>query len=127
MAWYGVMGYPPGLAENHPPKSLGGFRTRDDALKVKAEAEPSQEHKVSRRQESYDHIEVWHDTVSHPDHPDWCVSLCAPDGGEVVCLTTHDDEGDAIADGREVAIEHGLMLLLRSVDGSTESIETGDE
>ena len=40
-------------------------------------------------------IEVWLDSTSDSESPMWCVSLCAEDGDEIRCLSTHDDEADA--------------------------------
>lgn len=59
------------------------------------------------------HIEVWYDDASGVE-PKWCVSLCEPDGSEDRCLSTHDEESDAVAAGEAEAEERGLKCVCRS-------------
>lgn len=67
-------------------------------------------------------IEVWYDETSDTDEAVWCVSLCDEEGQEVRCLSTHDDQSDAIEAGREAAQERGMRLCERSKYGAVTEI-----
>lgn len=67
------------------------------------------------------HIEVWYDETSDSDNPLWCVSFCEADGDEIKCLSTHEDQADALMAGQNAADKRGIECLHRDADGSTES------
>jgi hypothetical protein len=65
-----------------------------------------------------DRIEAWYDETSDADAALWCVSLCTDGGEEKRCLSTHEDEGDAIEAGRAEAAERGLEFFRRGRHGA---------
>ena len=56
------------------------------------------------------YVEVWLDETSDPSEPLWCVSLCT-DEGEIRCISTHEDQSDAISAGQAAAARRGLALV----------------
>lgn len=63
-------------------------------------------------------IEVWHDTVSDPANPVWCVSACSAAGDEIDCIDTADAHEAALDSGRKEAADRLLPLCERGTDGS---------
>lgn len=59
------------------------------------------------------HIELWYDETSDSDNPVYCVSLCEPDGEEIMCLSTHDDKTEATEAAERSATKRGLALIER--------------
>lgn len=70
-----------------------------------------------RRKAMTRHIVVWLDDASNYNKPTWCVSLCREDGDEIKCLSTHDEESEAIEEGKRTAAELSLAAFARSERG----------
>lgn len=63
-------------------------------------------------------IEAWYDETSDADAALWCVSLCTADGEEIKCLSTHEEEADALSAGRAEAAKRGLEFVRRGRHGA---------
>ena len=59
-------------------------------------------------------IEVWYDIGAD----EWTVSMCDEDGEEIVCISTHDKEEDALDAGIIAAKNCGLQLFRWDLDGA---------
>lgn len=68
------------------------------------------------------HIEVWYDETSDADEPLYCVSLCAADGEEIRCLSTHEEREAAEEAGRKAAEKRGLTAMYRDKHGVTAAL-----